>query len=173
MEIINIVATVEVSSSFDLQEIANAINDTEFSSSGGTWLKMRLQPENKYVAFYKSGKFLITGAKSVGEIESIKTRVISILTDFNIHVDRSKIILHNFVIMDSIKLNKPLETVIYALDPEKASYEPEQFPGLVYKDWNATFLLFSSGKIIITGIKDVKLAETVIKNFKDAIKEVL
>lgn len=27
------------------------------------WLKMRLKPENYYIAFYRSGKFLIRGVK--------------------------------------------------------------------------------------------------------------
>ena len=59
-----------------------------------------------------------------------------------------------------------------ALNLENAEYEPEQFPGLVYKlpGTRATFLLFSNGKIVCTGTKsETRLKEAVIllvKNLK-------
>lgn len=40
----------------------------------------------------------------------------------------------------------------YLMD-ENASYEPEQFPGLIFKDGRASFLLFHSGKMILQGLK--------------------
>jgi transcription initiation factor TFIID TATA-box-binding protein len=56
-----------------------------------------------------------------------------------------------------INLNK----VVITLNLENIEYEPEQFPGLVYRidDPKIVALLFSSGKIILTGgkrIEDVK-----------------
>jgi transcription initiation factor TFIID TATA-box-binding protein len=55
------------------------------------------------------------------------------------------------------------------MDVKKASYEPEQFPALVYKDWNVSFLLFSSGKVILAGAKTFEQAEESLKLFKDYI----
>ena len=51
-----------------------------------------------------------------------------------------------------------------ALELENTEYEPEQFPGLVYKleGTRATFLLFSNGKIVCTGTRsESKLKEAV------------
>lgn len=44
------------------------------------------------------------------------------------------------------------------LNLENIEYEPEQFPGLVYrlKDPKIVVLIFSSGKIILTGGKNLK-----------------
>ena len=44
---------------------------------------------------------------------------------------------------------------ILAMKLPNTEYEPEQFPGLVYKlpEARATFLLFSNGKIVCTGTK--------------------
>ena len=44
---------------------------------------------------------------------------------------------------------------VLAMKLENTEYEPEQFPGLVYKleEAKATFLLFSNGKIVCTGTK--------------------
>ena len=59
---------------------------------------------------------------------------------------------------------------------ENTEYEPEQFPGLVYKldEPNATFLLFSNGKLVCTGTKNKEQRETsmvqLLKNVKVALK---
>ena len=58
------------------------------------------------------------------------------------------------------------------MDVKKASYEPEQFPALVYKDWNVSFLLFSSGKVIQAGAKTVEKAVESIELFKDLIAKI-
>ena len=60
---------------------------------------------------------------------------------------------------------------------ENTEYEPEQFPGLVYKlvDPTATFLLFSNGKLVCTGTKNKQQLEESMrqlnKNIKEAIKK--
>jgi transcription initiation factor TFIID TATA-box-binding protein len=60
---------------------------------------------------------------------------------------------------------------------ENTEYEPEQFPGLVYKlaEPNATFLLFSNGKLVCTGTKNKQqLDESMIilnKNIKEALAD--
>jgi transcription initiation factor TFIID TATA-box-binding protein len=53
-----------------------------------------------------------------------------------------------------INLNK----VVITLNVENIEYEPEQFPGLVYriKDPKIVVLIFSSGKIILTGGKNLE-----------------
>jgi len=52
MEIVNMVAIAEMKAPFDLLFISEKIKNSEFASGGGKWLKMRLQPENYYTAFY-------------------------------------------------------------------------------------------------------------------------
>jgi len=59
---------------------------------------------------------------------------------------------------------------------ENTEYEPEQFPGLVYKliEPTATFLLFSNGKLVCTGTKNRQQLEDsmdqLLKNVKAALK---
>jgi transcription initiation factor TFIID TATA-box-binding protein len=60
------------------------------------------------------------------------------------------------------------------LELENTEYEPEQFPGLVYKlvEPNATFLLFSNGKLVCTGTKNRAQLEDSMKQLNKRIKEV-
>jgi transcription initiation factor TFIID TATA-box-binding protein len=66
---------------------------------------------------------------------------------------------------------------VLALQLENTEYEPEQFPGLVYKlvEPTATFLLFSNGKLVCTGTKNKEQLEESMKqlnkNIKQAVKE--
>lgn len=169
METVNMVATVKVSQAFDLVKIRKSLPNTEYTFSSATWLKMRLLPEGYYIAFYKSGKFLITGVKSIDIVKSIADRVISLLKNSGIEIDDIIIKIHNVVFMDSLNKSVNLENLIYNLDTNKAVYEPEQFPGLIYKDGGATFLLFPSGKVIITGLTEKDEALRLFDHFKKII----
>jgi transcription initiation factor TFIID TATA-box-binding protein len=172
LQIVNMVAIVKLSSPLNLEKLAAALEGSEFCTSGGKWLKMRLLPENYYIAFYKSGKFLVTGVKSLEEIESVADRVISMLKDARMDLDKEKITVHNVVMMGIINMRASLEKIIFALDTSKASYEPEQFPGLMYKDFGASFLLFPSGKLIVTGLKQQGAGEEAADKFRRIIEEV-
>lgn len=74
--------------------------------------------------------------------------------------------------MDKVNLNKSLDYLIVAMDDSRASYEPEQFSGLMYKDKKVgiNYLLFPSGKVVITGVKDIEIAKKEFKEFKRLIE---
>lgn len=168
MKIVNVVATVKLSSPLDFNKIIKELDDIK-SPKSGSWLKYRLKPEGYYIAFYKSGKFLITGVKSIDAIKGISERVIKLLYEAGINVKCEELRVDNIVITDEINLNITLEKLVYSLDYNKYSYEPEQFPALIYRDWGASYLLFPSGKIIVTGINNTEEAIKVIENFKSMI----
>ena len=62
-----------------------------------------------------------------------------------------------------------LSALAIGLGLEVTEYEPEQFPGLVYRptDHDCVMLVFASGKVIITGTIDVESAEEVVADFLD------
>jgi len=88
-----------------------------------------------------------------------------------------KIQIENIVASAQIPARLDLDKIAFEL--ENSEYEPNQFPGLVYrmKDPKAALLLFGSGKVICTGIRkieDVEYAmEFVFKKLKsiDALKK--
>jgi transcription initiation factor TFIID TATA-box-binding protein len=167
MKIANIVSVVTLSSPLDLALINERIPQTDFPRKS-SWLKMRLPPNNLYIAFYKSGKFLLT-TKDPEKIPIIAEEVLKLLHKNGFDVEIVNIKIHNIVVQTTISLNKPLEGLIANLDPQKAEFEPEQFPALVYKDWGVSFLLFSTGKVIVAGLKNFEDAEPIIMKFKKVI----
>jgi transcription initiation factor TFIID TATA-box-binding protein len=171
-KIVNIVAINKLSSILDLGELAAALNLPETSLCGNSWLKMRLMPENYYVAFYKSGKFLVTGIDSIEIMEVVTRRVLNLLKDARLNVIIKDTTIHNVVMTGSVKMNTSLEKVVLALDPSKTSYEPEQFPGMIYKDFGVSFLLFQKGKFVLTGAKNSKSGEEATEKFMEIIESI-
>jgi len=78
--------------------------------------------------------------------------------------------IENIVASASLGVRVPLEKMIKYL--EGTEYEPEQFPGLVYrvKEPKAATLIFSSGKVVCTGARSIEDVKRVIKKVIDAIK---
>lgn len=169
LEISNIVAVANLKDKLDLKELSGKLKNTELINSK-VWLKMRLQPDNKYIAFYASGKFLVTGVKTFEELSDTVERVIHELLKSDLHVELDEIKVINIVLSDKIELNLTLDEIIIELNASNSSYEPEQFPGLFYKDSDGiSYTLFSSGKIIITGLTDIDLAKKNIDKFKELL----
>ena len=153
---------------FDLEMLSDRLDNTEMAPS---WLKMRLKPENYYIAFYRSCKFLITGIKDIKMVNIISKRVIKLLQEKNIDNSFEMVEIKNIVMIDEIKLNSSLRDIIMSLKTASSSYEPEIFPGLFYKDVDGvSFTLFASGKLVITGFKDPKIAKRNMEKFKKLLK---
>lgn len=169
MNLVNIVAIIEMNKPFDLEELLVKLPNCERAN---VWVKARIPPYNKYTAFYGSGKFLITGAKSEEELNDIAYNVVSFIQKHGISNDIKNINITNRVYMDQLDFKVDLEKLIVALSDYNASYEPEQFPGMNFKDkYGITYLLFGSGKITITGVKSLNNLEHHVNEFKELIKE--
>jgi transcription initiation factor TFIID TATA-box-binding protein len=171
-KIVNIVAIVKLLAPLDLRELATALSLYGVSLCGNRWLKLRLMPENYYVAFYKSGKFLVTGIDSLEMVEVVTQKVLNLLKDARFNIIIKDTTIHNVVMTGSLKMNTSLEKVVLALDQSKASYEPEQFPGMIYKDFGVSFLLFPKGKFVLTGAKNSKSGEEAAERFIEIVENV-
>ena len=151
MELVNVVGTVEMEKIFDLEELLDKLPESERVNS---WIKAKIPPSNKYTLFYNSGKFLITGVKSEQELNDTANNIVSFIRKQGIDNNIKNITIHNRVFTDYLGFEVDLQKLIFELQDYDAIYEPETFRGLNFKDKNSrTYTLFSSGKIIIVGVK--------------------
>lgn len=67
-----------------------------------------------------------------------------------------KFSIKNIVSQGNLGVELSLERI--CLKCASAEYEPNQFPGLIYRMENpkATFLLFRSGKVVCVGVRSVR-----------------
>ena len=171
MKIVNLTSTVIMEKGFDLDELYNKLPNSEKTH---VWIKARIPPYEKYTAFYPSGKFLVTGVKNYEELNNVINNVVDYLKNHNIDNEIKTIQINNHVLTDDLEKDVDLNDLTIKLSSNNVSYEPEQFPGLIFKDENnITFMLFSSGKINITGVKSLDNIDECIYSFKKLINEKL
>jgi len=153
----NIVATTSLGKEVPLTKLAKTIPNTEYNPEQFPGLVLRIKQPKSAVLVFSSGNLVCTGTKSIAQVKEVIEQVIKILRKINVRVtEKPKITVQNIVASGHINLSLNLNKL--SLELENTEYEPEQFPGLVYKlvDPPATFLLFSNGKLVCTGTKNNK-----------------
>jgi transcription initiation factor TFIID TATA-box-binding protein len=65
-------------------------------------------------------------------------------------------VVQNIVAVYDLNMQLNLTNIAMSLGLENVEYEPEQFPGLVYRieEPKVVLLLFGSGKVVCTGAKE-------------------
>lgn len=181
-EIVNIVASQRMTSNIDVNEVADCL-DIDYEQEQFPGMVYRSIEPKVCVLLFRSGKAVATGAKSLEDIEIAFDKLRADLEEHEFELwskENCETILHNIVvtsdfsnIIGDAKLN--LSRLMLYLPFDKVEYEPEQFPGLIYRinDPNVVFLIFSSGRCVITGSKDYAEAldaEQILKDELLAIK---
>jgi transcription initiation factor TFIID TATA-box-binding protein len=150
----NVVASVTVNQRIDLDRVARSLLNVEYDPEQFPGLVYRLKKPKTATLIFNSGKMVCTGAKSEAEASRAVHRIIEHLREANIQITGEPIItVQNIVASASLGAELNLELAAYSL--ENVMYEPEQFPGLIYrmKDPKVVILLFGSGKLVCTGAK--------------------
>ncbi|MFH1365668.1 MAG: TATA-box-binding protein [archaeon] len=171
----NIVATTSLGKPIPLTKLARTQLNTEYNPETFPGLVLRVKEPKSAVLVFSSGNLVCTGTKSITQVRKVIDAVIKQLKKINVNITTTpKITVQNIVASGTINLKLNLNFL--ALEMENTEYEPEQFPGLVYKliEPNATFLLFSNGKLVCTGTKNKEQLEasmvSLLKNVKNALK---
>ena len=172
LRIQNIVATTSLGKPVSLTKLARTHSNTEYNPEQFPGLVLRVSKPKSAVLVFSSGNLVCTGTKSVGQVKEVIDVVIRQIGKIGVRITKKpRITVQNIVASGSIDLNLNLN--VLALQLENTEYEPEQFPGLVYKlvDPPATFLLFSNGKLVCTGTKDKNQLEESMRQLNKNIKE--
>jgi transcription initiation factor TFIID TATA-box-binding protein len=176
LKVQNIVATTSLGKEVSLTKLARTQPNTEYNPETFPGLVLRIKEPKSAVLVFSSGNLVCTGTKSTTQVRQVIDAVIKQLKKISVNITtKPKITVQNIVASGTIDLKLNLNFL--ALEMQNTEYEPEQFPGLVYKliEPNATFLLFSNGKLVCTGTKNKEQLEESMKqlnkNIKAAIKE--
>jgi transcription initiation factor TFIID TATA-box-binding protein len=162
IKIENVVASASLNVPIKLEKLVANLDGIEYEPEQFPGLVMRLKQPKAAALIFSSGKIVCTGAKSPSDAKVVVSKIVKRMNRLGIKIPKNyKVRLENIVA--SAKLDRELNLNNIAFTLENTEYEPEQFPGLVYRmdDPRVTFLLFGSGKIICTGgrsIADVKRA---------------
>ncbi len=150
----NVVASVIMNQTFDLDAILGNVPGAEYSPEKFPGLVYRIPKPRTATLIFSTGKMVCTGAKSVKEVHAAVKKIVANLKDRNIVIiGAPEITIQNIVASANLYAEVNLEKAAFLL--ENVMYEPEQFPGLIYRmaDPKVVLLIFSSGKMVCTGAK--------------------
>jgi len=152
----NVVATSTIGTELNLHTIALALEGAEYEPEQFPGIVYRLKDPKTATLIFRSGKVVCTGAKSKTAVEKAIKIVVGNLADAGFEVTMNpEVTVQNMVATADLKAKLNLTTIALSLGMENVEYEPEQFPGLVYRidDPKVVALLFTSGKVVCTGAK--------------------
>ena len=167
----NMVASASLGKSFDLNDVVKALKGAEYDPDKfkGVIYKISKKDLRTSVLIFGSGKIVCTGATVKEDIEKTIKLLKELLTENKIEVnDDVNLQIQNIVGTTDLGHSLNLNSVAIAFGLEKIEYEPEQFPGLVYRMDNPKLVLlfFGSGKVVCTGGKNIEEMEVGVEKVR-------
>ncbi|MFC7157634.1 TATA-box-binding protein [Halomarina halobia] len=150
----NVVASTALDQELDLDQLTADPPSADYHPERFPGLIYRIEEPTATTLLFRSGNIVATGAQSTDAIHIALVHLFDALAELGLLVpDHPTITIQNIV--SSADLTQPLNlhAIALAVGLERIEYEPEQFPGLVYRldDPLVVVLLFGSGKLVITG----------------------
>ena len=160
----NIVASTVLAEKLDLDMISQSLEEAEYEPEQFPGLIYRLKNPKTATLLFTSVKSNCTGAKNIEDVRKTIDIIAEKLRKLGMNIHKNlEIVVQNMVATADLGGDLNLNEVAVGLGLENVEYEPEQFPGLVYriKEPKVAMLLFGSGKIVCAGARkteDVSIA---------------
>jgi transcription initiation factor TFIID TATA-box-binding protein len=170
----NIVASTSFADKLDLDVIAQSLEEAEYEPEQFPGLVYRLSEPKTATLLFRSGKANCTGAKNIKDVQKTVDIIADKLRKLGVEVYKDKdlkIVIQNIVAISDLGTELNLNEVAMGLGLENVEYEPEQFPGLVYRirDPKVAMLLFGSGKIVCTGARQTEDVSKAVEKLSEEL----
>ena len=168
----NVVASASLDQKIDLLAIVKVFRTVQYRPKQFPGLVFRLKRPKTATLIFSTGKMVCTGAKSEKMARSAVNKVVRELKNNGIIIlGKPKMVIQNIVA--SATLHGKIDLEIAADIMDNVMYEPDQFPGLIYrmKDPKTVLLLFTSGKIVCTGGKSEKIVHESVHKLYELLDE--
>ncbi|MBI2578711.1 MAG: TATA-box-binding protein [Candidatus Aenigmarchaeota archaeon] len=172
MKIENVVASTDIKKIISLDKLLTVLEASEYEPEQFPGLVYRLDEPRVATLVFRSGKIICVGARSTSDAKRALQKTVRNIKKIGIRVNENaiKVKIENIVV--SVNLGKELNLDQLAFRLEDSEYEPEQFPGLVYRiyDPKVAFLLFSSGRVVCAGAKSLDAVKKAVKRLESKLR---
>ena len=168
----NVVATASLDQKIDLLAIMKVFRNVEYRPKKFPGLVFRMKRPKTATLIFSTGKMVCTGAKSDKLARSAIRKVVKELKNNGIIIlSTPKIEIQNIVA--TANLHGKVDQEAAAVVLENVMYEPEQFPGLIYRmeDPKVVILVFSSGKLVCTGGKSAEMVDVAVAKLHGILED--
>ena len=173
IEIVNVVASTGIGQEINLKQATLALEGADYDPKRFPGLVYRTKDPKTAALLFRSGKIVCTGAKSIDEAYKGIENIFQSLRNIGIDVKGTpEIKVQNIVASADLHSTLNLNAIAGGLGLENIEYEPEQFPGLVYRisDPKVVVLLFGSGKLVVTGGRKPEDAANAVDQIVEELK---
>lgn len=168
VNIVNIIATTHIAGLIDIEGLSQKLQHTKYDPEifCGLVYKRKGMPTN---IMFASGKISSHGAKSEKVAKQSIVETLRKIKDLGFvlgSAQMEKVKIENVV--GTADLGRPLDIESMGNRLLHVIYEPEQFPGLIYRPFDSSIvcLVFATGKIVIVGGKSEKQIRQAFQYFK-------
>jgi transcription initiation factor TFIID TATA-box-binding protein len=168
------VASATLNQRINLKAVVRENQFVNYDPDSFPGLIYKLKKPKTAMLIFATGKMVCTGAKSEKEVKRALKKVIRELEKSGIIIiGKPEIKIVNIVASADLFGRIDLEKCAYV--PGRTIYEPDQFPGLIYRVENpkVVFLLFASGKIVCTGAAKEEDVYQAVANLLNNLKKTL
>ncbi len=161
----NVVASATIAEELNIEAISNILDETEYEPEQFPGVIYRLKEPKVAILIFRSGKIVCTGAKNIDFVHTAINIMIRRLGEAGISVLKSpEITVQNIVATWDTGHTLDLTAITLSFGLERIEYEPEQFPGVVFRlsDPKVVMLFFGSGKVVCTGARSIKVLERAV-----------
>ena len=172
IEIQNVVASGNLNQNLDLYAILKANPAANYNPQTFPGLLYRLKRPRTSTLLFASGRMICTGGKSERSAKNALNRLVNELQTHGIVIARKpRVEIVNIVASANLGGTIDLELVAQQLTP--TMYEPEQFPGLIYRmvEPKTVILIFTSGRLVITGARRETDVKSAVKKLQETLEK--
>lgn len=161
--IINLMRTMTVNKSVDLEELHNVLpNKTKLYLGRPEMLVMKME-NGRNIQMFRKGTVQILGRVTEEEAESMREEFIMKLKTHTTMwpCQVTKLTVSNLVVSVQLKTALCLQKI--ALTDSDVFHETELFPAALIRKWHPVHIaVFHTGRIILTGLKSITQCYTVM-----------
>ena len=168
----NIVSSITLGINIDIEKLSTTVSGID-NPKRFPGVIYRLKDPKLSMLIFRTGKVICSGARSKADIDRAVEQLLAKLKEGKIKVtEKPKVQIQNIVGSASLNFRVNLDQL--AMDCEDTEYEPEQFPGLIFRlaEPKTVMLIFKSGKMIVTGAKTVQQANTAAEKTKEMLQTI-
>lgn len=173
IKIQNVVVSANTHSKLSLEQLAANLENAEYEPESFPGLVYRVKDPKASTLIFTTGKIICSGAKSFSTAKRAIKKMLDNFKKLGIKVGkRTTVEIVNIVASANLKARLDLNKIVFELG--ECEYEPEQFPGLVYRmdEPSVVFLIFNSGKIICTGARNEKAVAEAVEALRKRLKRI-
>ncbi|MDD5111806.1 MAG: TATA-box-binding protein [Candidatus Altiarchaeota archaeon] len=166
----NIVSSITLDRHLDLKQLAKKVKEIN-NPKQFPGVIYRLEEPKLAMLIFRTGKVICSGARSRQNINDAVAKLLKTLAKAGFRIKAKPVVeIQNIVASSSLDFKVNLD--VLATECMNTEYEPEQFPGLVFRldDPKTVMLIFRSGKIIITGAKTARDVTRAAERTRDTVK---